>query len=95
MGAVLDRCVDLDAAAADKSNHKSRLLEYVQGLGLEQPTYEVLVEEGPSHDRRFTVAAVVEGERMGTGEDRSKKGAEQHAAREALVALRQRTEAEA
>ena len=93
--AVLDRCVSLEEAAADKSNHKSRLLEYVQGLGMEQPTYEVVSEEGPSHDRRFTVAAVVAGERMGQGEDRSKKGAEQVAAREALLALRRRERAEA
>lgn len=87
---VLDQCVDLDVAAADKSNHKSRLLEHVQGLGLEQPAYETILEEGPSHDRVFTVAAVVEGERVGEGTDRSKKGAEQIAARNALDTLRQR-----
>ena len=92
---VLGRCVSLEEAAADRSNHKSLLLEYVQGLGLDQPTYEVVSEEGPSHDRRFTVAAVVDGERLGEGEDRSKKGAEQAAAREALTALRQRERAEA
>ncbi|PAP78645.1 ribonuclease III [Rubrivirga marina] len=92
---VLDRCVDLEEAAADRSNHKSRLLEHVQGLGLDQPTYEVVSEEGPSHDRWFTVAAVVAGERLGEGEDRSKKGAEQAAAREALATLRDREKAEA
>ncbi len=88
--AVLERCVSLEEAAADRSNHKSRLLEYVQALGLDQPRYEVLAEEGPSHDRQFTIAAVVAGERMGEGVDRSKKAAEQTAAREALAALRQR-----
>jgi ribonuclease-3 len=93
--AVLDRCVDLHEAAADTSNHKSRLLEYVQSLGLEQPTYKVVSEEGPSHDRRFTVAAVVEGAPLGEGVARSKKSAEQAAARVALVALREREEAEA
>lgn len=87
---VLDRCVDLDQAAADRSNHKSRLLEMAQAMGLSQPVYEVLTEEGPSHDRRFTIAAVVGGEALGTGAGRSKKGAEQDAAREALTALRQR-----
>lgn len=92
---VLDENVSLEEAAADRSNHKSRLLEYVQGLGLEQPRYEVLEEEGPSHDRRFTVAALVEGQPMGQGTDRSKKGAEQKAAREALAALRARATAEA
>ena len=93
--AVLDQCVSLEEAAADKSNHKSRLLEYVQGLGLEQPVYEMLSEEGPSHDRTFTVAAVVQGERLGEGVDRSKKGAEQKAAEAALRTLRQRETAEA
>jgi ribonuclease-3 len=87
---VLDRCVDLDRAAADRSNHKSRLLELAQALGLEQPVYEVLAAEGPSHDRRFTVAALVDGEALGEGHDRSKKAAEQAAAREALAALRRR-----
>ncbi|MAQ95943.1 MAG: ribonuclease III [Rhodothermaceae bacterium] len=93
--AVLDQCVSLEEAAADKSNHKSRLLEYVQGLGLEQPVYEMLSEEGPSHDRTFTVAAVVQGERLGEGVDRSKKGAEQKAAEAALRTLRQRETAQA
>ena len=88
--AVLERCVDLTAAAADRSNHKSRLLEYAQGLGLPQPTYEVVAEEGPSHDRTFTVAAVVDGERVGEGSARSKKAAEQVAARGALSTLRAR-----
>ena len=86
---VLARCVDFEEAAADRSNHKSRLLEHVQALGLEQPTYEVVAEEGPSHDRHFTVAAVVGGRRLGEGSAKSKKGAEQVAAREALAALRQ------
>ena len=88
VNAVLEQCVDLSVAAADRSNHKSRLLEYVQGLGLPQPTYEVVSEEGPSHDRTFTIVAVVDGEPVGRGADRSKKGAEQIAAREALAALR-------
>ena len=90
VNAVLERCVDLSVAAADRSNYKSLLLEHVQGLGLPQPTYEVVSEEGPSHDRTFTVAAVVDGDRVGEGTDRSKKGAEQIAAREALAALRQK-----
>ena len=93
--AVLDRCVDLDRAAADTSNHKSRLLEHAQALGLEQPTYQVVSEEGPSHDREFTVAAVVAGEALGTGVARSKKAAEQAAARHALDALHRKSTAEA
>ena len=89
---VLDDCVDLREAAADRSNYKSLLLEHVQALGLEQPSYKVLAEEGPSHDRRFTVAAVVDGVALGEGSDRSKKGAEQAAAEQALAVLRDRGE---
>ncbi|MEM6286436.1 MAG: ribonuclease III [Bacteroidota bacterium] len=92
---VLDECVDLREAAADRSNYKSLLLEHVQALGMEQPSYRVLAEEGPSHDRRFTVAAVVDGVALGEGRDRSKKSAEQSAAQQALTVLRERAEAEA
>jgi ribonuclease III len=42
---------------------------------------------GPPHERHFTCAAVVEGEELGRGAGRSKKAAEQEAAREALLAL--------
>ncbi|MFN3596951.1 MAG: ribonuclease III [Rubricoccaceae bacterium] len=85
---VLDRCVELDAVAEQKSNYKSLLLELVQGRALPQPTYRVVAEEGPSHDRRFTVDVLVDGVPRGRGTARSKKQAEQAAAREALIALR-------
>lgn len=50
-------------------------------------TYTVLEAKGPPHDRRFTSAAVVDGDEMGRGSGRSKKSAEQEAAREALQKL--------
>jgi ribonuclease-3 len=90
---VLDRFVSLQDAAADRSNYKSLLLEFVQGRGLPQPTYEVVGEEGPSHDRRFTVAALVEGAERGRGAAGSKKEAEQRAACQALERLRAEAEA--
>jgi dsRNA-specific ribonuclease len=43
--------------------------------------------EVPPHDRRFSCAALVDGEELGRGEDRSKKDAEQAAAKLALEAL--------
>jgi ribonuclease-3 len=49
--------------------------------------YSVLEVEGPPHERRFTCAAVIDGEQLGTGSGRSKKAAEQEAAREALAKL--------
>ena len=85
---VLEAHTSVEAAAQDRSNHKSRLLELVQGRGLAQPVYSVVSEEGPSHDRRFTVAAVVDGVECGQGTARSKKEAEQEAARQAIDTLR-------
>ena len=88
---LLGRLVDLGDLAVQRSNYKSLLLEYVQARGWPQPTYAVVNEEGPSHDRRFTVEVSVDEMPYGQGEARSKKQAEQAAAREALGALRQRT----
>ncbi len=50
-------------------------------------TYNVLDAEGPPHDRRFTCAAVIDGDQLGIGTGRSKKAAEQEAARQALARL--------
>ena len=85
---VLAEHASIADAARDRSNHKSRLLELVQSRGLAQPVYSVVGEEGPSHDRRFTVAAVVDGVDCGQGMAKSKKEAEQEAAKQALATLR-------
>ena len=85
---VLGAHASVQDAAQDRSNHKSRLLELVQSRGLAQPVYSVVSEEGPSHDRRFTVAAVVDGVDCGQGAAKSKKEAEQEAAKQALATLR-------
>ena len=43
--------------------------------------------QGPAHERRFTCAALIDGEQLGTGTGTTKKDAEQEAAREALQAV--------
>lgn len=84
---VIDQFVDLERVSVQRSNFKSLLLEYVQARGWTQPSYSVVAEEGPSHDRRFTIDVLVEGTPSGRGQAGSKKQAEQLAAREALDAL--------
>ncbi len=79
--------VDLSGLAAKRDNFKSLLLEYVQAEGWPQPEYRVVTEEGPSHDRVFTVEVLVNDVPYGQGEAGSKKSAEQKAAREALDGL--------
>lgn len=49
--------------------------------------YDVVEEEGPPHDRVFSVSAMVAGREIGCGRGRSKKDAEQEAAQSALSAL--------
>jgi ribonuclease III len=54
------------------------------------PEYRV-AERGPDHEKEFTAVVTVAGEALGTGTGRSKKEAEQRAAREAFAALSQRS----
>lgn len=68
-------------------NFKSILLEYTQARGSGVPRYMVVREEGPDHERIFTVAVHVGDEVLGKGQGRSKKEAEQHAAAEAISKL--------
>lgn len=69
------------------ANPKGRLQEVVQERKLEQPVYETVAEDGPEHARVFTIDAIVNGQRIGTGVGRSKREAQQIAAREALTAI--------
>jgi len=64
-------------------DYKSELQELVQTVK-KSVTYEVIKEEGPSHNKTFTCVAIVDGIKMGTGIGSSKKNAEQEAARQAL-----------
>ncbi len=68
----------------EHTNYKSLLQEYVQSRRLSHPTYRVRKEEGPEHEKEFAVDVVVKGNVWGTGRGKSKKQAEQNAARAAL-----------
>lgn len=63
---------------------KSRLQEKLQEKHNEAPTYRIDAEEGPSHQKIFTISVVFKGDVLGTGEAGSKKEAEQRAAAAAL-----------
>jgi ribonuclease III len=76
----------IDYALTTHVDHKTELQEALARSG-RQVSYTVLSAEGPPHERHFTCAAVVDGEQLGVGDGRSKKAAEQEAAREALRRL--------
>lgn len=77
---------EVDQALTFPVDFKSSLQERLAQRG-EMVAYEVVGETGPPHDRTFEVAAVVAGETVGRGSGRSKKHAEQEAARTALESL--------
>ena len=68
-------------------NFKSKLLEYSQSMGNGYPRYLVHAEEGPDHDKLFSVEVCITGQRMGWGQGRTKKEAQQMAAKDALESL--------
>ena len=85
--AVVDAFDDrIEYALTTYVDHKTELQEVLARLG-RQVSYEVLTVSGPAHERYFTCAAVIDGEQLGTGAGRSKKAAEQEAAKEALSRL--------
>ena len=77
---------EIEQALDHPVDFKSTLQERLARRGL-TVDYEVTAELGPPHDRTFEVAAVIEGETLGSGSGRSKKHAEQAAARAALDRL--------
>jgi ribonuclease-3 len=69
---------------------KSHLQEVSQRIDNETPSYRVLEETGPDHDKIFTLGVFVGNKLMGEGTGPSKQVAQQQAARAALVAYEQK-----
>ena len=76
----------IEYALTSHVDHKTELQEQLARTG-RSVFYTTLKVEGPPHDRSFTAAAVIGDEVVGTGVGRSKKDAEQQAARMALDSL--------
>lgn len=89
---VLDRLYQERLEALDLSTHfaqdfKTRLQELVQERFKSTPVYIVAAAEGPDHDKVFSVQVVIQEKVLGTGTGKSKKQAEQEAARWAMEVL--------
>ena len=76
--------VDNDFA---KYNSKEVLQEYTQGMTKTVPEYRVIKEEGPAHDKTFTVEVLYEGKVLSYGTGKTKRDAEKAAAYEAYMLL--------
>src|SRR5579859_7570071 len=77
---------EIERALRDPVDFKSALQELLARRG-EEVHYSIVEEEGPPHERAYTVVASSGGRELGRGNGRSKKQAEQQAAREAVETL--------
>jgi ribonuclease-3 len=73
-----------EAAVDYERDYKTRLQEWIHGQKGATPTYQLLEEFGPAHNRSFRVAVMVGDSELAQGEGKSKKAAEQEAAKAAL-----------
>lgn len=78
---ILEREREKEAAGRD---YKTALQELVQRETGRTLTYQLTGEQGPDHAKRFTMEVLLDGEPIGMGEGRSKKEAEQAAAKAAV-----------
>ncbi|MGO9247051.1 MAG: ribonuclease III family protein [Solirubrobacteraceae bacterium] len=79
---------EIEQALEHPVDFKSALQELLAQRGA-LVSYEVTLQSGPPHERTYTVAALVDGDTLGEGRGKSKKHAEQEAAREAVDRLQE------
>lgn len=70
-------------------DYKTALQELVQRESGQKLAYRLVAEEGPDHAKRFSVEVELNGKTVGAGEGRTKKAAEQNAAKAAIAALKE------
>ena len=79
--------VEVPVSQMHNTDYKTKLQELVQQKKNQVLSYTLTGESGPDHDKHFTVAVSLNGGMVGQGEGRSKKRAEQEAARAAIPNL--------
>ncbi|MEO9885398.1 MAG: ribonuclease III [Balneola sp.] len=87
---VFEDQVDFKKLVNQVDNFKSALLELTQANKMGLPNYKVITESGPGHDKVFEIKVLVDDKELGIGEGKSKKSAEQEAAKMALKTLGKR-----
>lgn len=77
----------LETVSARTIDYKGLLQEHLQASSIPSPQYEVIDIQGPPHDRLFTTAVISENVPLGKGQGKTKKQAEQEAAKQAYQQL--------
>lgn len=76
---------ELEAVGPDVNyDYKTSLQQFIQALGNDRIQYACVNEEGPDHDKTFEVVVKINSNVVGTGKGKTKREAEQMAAKEAL-----------
>jgi ribonuclease-3 len=80
---------DLDIKQLTYGDFKSALQEYLHNLGHPEPVYRVVDELGPDHKKTFVIQVLINDEVVAEASGKTKKGAQQSAARIALEKMKQ------
>jgi len=75
---------DIKPSGIVNTDYKTALQEIIQGKGGQVLSYHIVDESGPDHMKFFSVEVCLDGEAIGRGDGKSKKEAEQAAAKFAL-----------
>ena len=78
---------DIEERKLGQQDYKTRLQEISQMLFHAPPTYNLVAETGPDHEKCFATEIIISGKVLGRGEGKSKKQSEQEAAKMALSEL--------
>lgn len=86
---VIEKHIDFVELITKNTNYKDQILRYFQAEFHVPPQYKVIHEEGPTHDRTFTIGVLdIHGNVIAQSTAKNKKIAEQEASRFALEILR-------
>ncbi|MDX8365033.1 ribonuclease III [Cytobacillus sp. IB215665] len=78
-----------DGAFSHTMDYKSQLQELIQRDGAGLLEYKILQENGPAHNREFVSSVCINNKTLGEGRGKSKKEAEQNAAKKALQKVKE------
>ena len=75
---------EIKKSSRERTDFKTRLQQLAEQDGAAVLEYRVISEDGPEHNKSFTVAAFINNNEVGRGSGKTKKLAEMHAAKMAL-----------
>ena len=86
--AIMQKDIDFVCTHGICSDFKTRLQEHLQREGDVEICYNLVGSTGPEHNKTFNSEVCLEGKVIGSGSGRTKKDAEQQAAKDALINLK-------